>query len=362
MAITAISVQQALALQAQGVPLFDIREPAEWAASGVPQGARTVAKNELERAACQHLAGPEQAFMLSCGGGKRAPTCAQLLAGQGYETIYVVQEGMRGWLASGLPVQAYVADDFSLRYARQIQLPQVGMVGQQRLADARVLMVGAGGLGSPCAYYLAAAGVGHLRILDDDAVEISNLQRQILHNQSRLHGNKATSAKMTLEALNPLIQIEAIPERLTTNNINHFNNIDLVIDGTDNFATRYLINDACAARGLPWLYGAVHRFDGQLSLFNASKPDARTGCYRCLFPEPVLSTAAPNCTEAGVLGVTPGMIGLLMASEALKYLLGIGDGMQGRLLSVDLLGIRFHETRLRPDPACKVCGGIGQAA
>ena len=356
MAITPISVQQAMAMQAQGVPLFDIREAGEWAGSGVPLGARTVPKAELERDACHHLQGPGQAFMLSCGGGKRAPECAENLAGQGYQDIYVVQDGMRGWLASGLPVQAYVADDFALRYARQIQLPQIGLSGQRRLAEARVLLVGAGGLGSPCAYYLAAAGVGHLRILDEDVVEVSNLQRQILHNNSRIAENKAFSAKLTLEALNPLVTVEAIAERLTSQNINHFNNIDLVIDGTDNFATRYIINEACAARGLAWLYGAVHRFDGQFSLFQASRPDSRPGCYRCLFPELETPVETPNCTEAGVLGVTPGVIGLLMASEALKFLLGIGNGMQGRLLSVDLLGMRFHETRLRPDPDCKTCG------
>lgn len=356
MSITWISVEQAAALQAQGVPLFDIREPDEWAASGVPQGARMVAKAELERDACHHLSGPEPAFMLSCGGGKRAPACAEFLAGQGYQTIYVVQGGMRGWLASGLPVQAYAADEFERRYARQIQLPQIGLAGQRRLAEARVLLVGAGGLGSPCAYYLAAAGVGHLRILDDDVVEISNLQRQILHNQSRIAQNKAESAKITLEALNPQVTVEAIAERLTPDNTNHFNNIDLVIDGTDNFATRYLISDSCNARGLAWLYGAVHRFDGQLSLFHASQPERRPGCYRCLFPEPDAPVTTPNCTEAGVLGVTPGVIGLLMASEALKFLLGIGNGMQGRLLSVNLLDMHFHETRLQADPDCIACG------
>lgn len=359
MSITLISVQQARALQAQGMTLFDIREPGEWAASGVPQGARTVAKSELERTACHHLSGPEQPFMLSCGGGKRAPACAEQLAAQGYQAIFVVEEGMRGWLASGLPLQSYAADDFELRYARQIQLPQIGSAGQRRLAEARVLLVGAGGLGSPCAYYLAAAGVGHLRILDDDVVEVSNLQRQILHNQSRIAENKAFSAKMTLEGLNPLVTVEAIAERLSANNINHFNNVDLVIDGTDNFATRYLISDTCNERGLAWLYGAVHRFDGQLSLFHASRPDARPGCYRCLFPEPMLEAAAPNCVEAGVLGVTPGVIGLLMASEALKFLLGIGNGIQGRLLSVDLLSMHFHETQLKADPDCKACGRVG---
>ena len=206
MAITLISVEQAHALQANGLPLFDIREPAEWAASGVPYGARTVTKSELERDTCHHITGPEQAFMLSCGGGKRAPSCAEALAGQGYLTIYVVQEGMRGWLASGLPVQAYVADDFTLRYARQIQLPQIGLSGQQRLAKARVLMVGAGGLGSPCAFYLAAAGVGHLTLIDDDTVALSNLQRQILHTNDNIGELKVNSAKARLNELNQSIK------------------------------------------------------------------------------------------------------------------------------------------------------------
>lgn len=353
MSITWISVELAAAMQAQGVPLFDIREPDEWAASGVPQGARTVAKAELERDACHHLSGPEPGFMLSCGGGKRAPACAEFLAGQGYQTIYVVQDGMRGWLASGLPVQAYVADEFERRYARQIQLPQIGLAGQRRLAEARVLLVGAGGLGSPCAYYLAAAGVGHLCLIDDDTVALSNLQRQILHKTEKIGELKVSSAKDTLLSLNPSISVESIADKINPSNIrNYLNNIDLVIDGTDNFTARYAISDACTETGIPWLYGAVYRFDGQVSLFQA-KP-GQGPCYRCLFPESG-GNDAPNCTEAGVLGVTPGVIGLLQATEALKYLLGIGNGLQGRLLHVDLLGMRFHETQLTADPACPAC-------
>lgn len=353
MAVISVSPRQAYELQCSGVPLIDVREPAEWAA-GMAEGAKPVAKAELEKSACFHIADAGQAVILICAGGKRSDACAAALAAQGYRTVYSVQGGTQAWQAEGLPMVVPESTDFERRYARQMILPSVGRAGQEKLAKARVLLVGAGGLGSPCAFYLAAAGVGFLRIIDDDTIDLSNLQRQILHKNADIGELKAKSAKETLLSLNPTISVESVVDKARSDNIrNYIKDIDLVIDGTDNFSSRYAISDACAAQGMPWVYGAVYRFEGQVSLFHA-KP-GQGPCYRCLFPD-AIGAGAPNCSEAGVLGVTPGVIGLLQATEALKYLLGIGDALTGRLLSFDLLSMRSHETRFSADPACPVCG------
>jgi sulfur-carrier protein adenylyltransferase/sulfurtransferase len=355
-AATAISVQQAKAQQASGMLLIDVREPDEWA-QGMAEGAIPVSRAQLESQACRHIEGFERPVMLICAGGMRSTACADVLATQGYQQIQSVIGGTQAWLAAGLPMQNYASNDFDQRYARQLILPNVGRQGQERLAKARVVIVGAGGLGSPCAFYLAAAGVGQLVLIDNDTVALSNLQRQILHNNQNVGEKKVISAKNTLNALNPSISIECHDDAITPDNArNYFINSDLVIDGTDNFTARYAINDACAALGIAWLYGAVHRFDGQVSLFNANRRTGTGPCYRCLFPETELGHMAPNCVEAGVLGVAPGVIGVLQATEALKHLLGIGDSLSGRLLSLDLLGMRFHESRFEQDPQCQLCG------
>ena len=232
----------------------------------------------------------------------------------------------------------------------------VGVDGQAKLEVARVLLVGAGGLGSPAAFYLAAAGVGHLRIADDDVVDRSNLQRQILHTEARIGLPKVASAAVALSALNPRTSVEAVRERVTAANVERLlDGVDVVIDGADNFPARYLLNDACVKLGKPLVYGAVHRFEGQASVFDAGRHRGSAPCYRCLFPEPPPPEAAPNCAEAGVLGVLPGVIGLLQATEAIKLLLGIGDTLRGRLLQFDALAMRFRETRLAADPQCPVC-------
>ncbi|MFZ9310056.1 MAG: molybdopterin-synthase adenylyltransferase MoeB [Arenimonas sp.] len=356
MPVTVISPEQALEMQASGHLLIDVREPDEWA-SGIAEGAKPVSKGELQAQACHHLASLDQPVVLICAGGKRSDACAAELSRQGYTNLFSVSGGTQAWMAAGLPVAPYRATDFDRRYARQMILPNVGREGQQKLIKARVLLVGAGGLGSPCAYYLAAAGVGHLILVDDDRVDLSNLQRQILHKNSNVGELKVTSAKSTLNDLNPSISVEVHADRITEANINNYiNNIDLVIDGTDNFKARYAISDACAQRGIPWVYGAVHRFEGQVSLFHASVPESRGLCYRCLFPEPMNAVDAPNCTEAGVLGVAPGVVGVLQATEALKYLLGIGESLSGRLLHIDLLSMAVHDTVMSPDPDCPCCG------
>lgn len=353
MAVISVSPHQAHELQHSGLALIDVREPAEWAA-GMAEGAKPVAKAELEKSACFHIADVQQAVILICAGGKRSDACAEALMAQGYQTVYSVQGGTQAWQAEGLPMVVADSTDFERRYARQMMLPMVGREGQDKLAKARVLLVGAGGLGSPCAFYLAAAGVGFIRLVDDDTVDLSNLQRQILHKNENVGEKKIISAKNTLLSLNPTISIEMVDAKIHPENIqNHIKDVDLVIDGTDNFSSRYAISDACAEQGTPWVYGAVYRFEGQVSLFHA-KP-GQGPCYRCLFPD-ADGAGAPNCSEAGVLGVTPGVIGLLQATEALKYLLGIGEPLTGRLLSFDLLAMRSHETRFSADPACPACG------
>ena len=355
MPVSVVSVNQAHAMQQNGMQLIDVREASEWA-TGMAQGAKPVSKTELEKNACHHFTSFDQPVLLLCAGGKRSDACALSLTEQGYKQVYSVSGGTQAWKQANLPMQAYQANDFDLRYSRQMILPNVGRVGQEKLAASRVLIVGAGGLGSPAAFYLAAAVVGHIEIIDNDIVDLSNLQRQILHKNHNIGESKVSSAKNTLNELNPSIVVEVHNDEIDNLNItNYLKNIDLVIDGTDNFKSRYAISDACAALGIPWVYGAVYRFEGQVSLFHASKIEARGGCYRCLFPETGSAVNAPNCTEAGVLGVVPGVIGLMQATEALKYLLGIGDSLQGRLLNIDLLSMKMHETKLLADPECVAC-------
>jgi molybdopterin/thiamine biosynthesis adenylyltransferase len=219
-----------------------------------------------------------------------------------------------------------------------------------------VLVLGAGGLGAPASFYLAAAGVGHLRIADDDVVDRSNLHRQIIHTDASVGEPKVLSARARLLALNPSLDVEAVQARVTSDNIDALlEGVDVVLDGSDNFPLRYLLNDACLQHGIPLVYGAVERFTGQVSVFDAGRQRGTAPCYRCLFPEPPPPEFAPNCSEAGVLGVLPGMVGLLQATEVLKLLLGIGEPLIGRLLTFDALGMRFRETRLRPDPGCPLC-------
>ncbi len=243
------------------------------------------------------------------------------------------------------------------RYARHIILPGVGAAGQQRLLDARVLVVGAGGLGSPVLLYLAAAGVGRIVLVDDEDVEASNLQRQVVHTHSTVGRPKTASAAARLADLNPDVSVEAHHERLSRANARGLvAGVDLVIDGSDNFPTRYLVNDACVLEGTPLVYGALSQFEGQVSVFAAERDGRRGPCYRCLFPQPPEPGTVPNCAEAGVLGVLPGIVGSLMANEALKLLLGLGAPLIGTLLHVDAAGADFHRFTLDRDASCPVCG------
>jgi adenylyltransferase/sulfurtransferase len=239
------------------------------------------------------------------------------------------------------------------RYSRHLLLPEVGLEGQRKLKAARVLCVGAGGLGSPIAMYLAAAGVGAIGIIDYDVVDFSNLQRQLLHMTRDVGRPKVESARERLQAINPGVRVETHPEALSRENaLALFERYDLVVDGTDNFPTRYLVNDACVLGGKPYVYGSIFRFEGQASVFAAPGGP----CYRCLYPEPPPPDLVPTCAEGGVLGVLPGMIGTIQATEAIKLVLGAGEPLVGRLLILDALRMKFREVRLRPDPDCPVCG------
>ncbi len=251
------------------------------------------------------------------------------------------------------PIDRALGNEEILRYARHLALPEVGLEGQERIKAARVLCVGAGGLGSPLLLYLGAAGVGTLGIVDFDVVDLTNLQRQVVHGTADVGRKKLDSAADRLRAVNPNVRIRPFEVRLTSENaLEILRDFDLVVDGTDNFATRYLVNDACVLTGKPNVYGAVYRFEGQASVFGAPGGP----CYRCLYPEPPPPGLVPSCAEGGVLGVLPGLVGLIQATEALKLVLGKGEPLVGRLLLVDALAMRFREVKVRKSPDCPVCG------
>jgi molybdopterin/thiamine biosynthesis adenylyltransferase/rhodanese-related sulfurtransferase len=354
-----ITPRQARERQRQGALLVDIRQAHE-RASGQAEGALGIPKDELEAEHARHLQAPDAAVMLICQSGQRSAATVQVLRAAGYTDVHSVAGGTTAWMAEALPLVRPQLDadeaDFLERYSRHLRLTEVGIEGQRRLERSRVLLVGAGGLGSPAAFYLAAAGVGHLRLVDDDVVDRSNLQRQILHVEAAIGQAKVESARERLAALNPRVVVEGIRERATSANVEALlEGMDVVVDGSDNFPLRYLLNDACVKLGKPLVYGAVQRFEGQASVFDAGRHRGRCPCYRCLFPEPPPPQFAPSCADAGVLGVLPGIVGLLQANEAIKLLLGIGQGLAGRLLQFDALAMRFREVRLAPDPQCPVC-------
>lgn len=359
MDIPELSPEQARSRLAHGALLVDVRESHE-RAGGMAEGALGIAMGQLQANPGAHLPAPAREILLICQSGRRSLDVAVALHAQGYTRVASVRGGTQAWRACQLPMvqplQRADERDFNERYARQLQLPQVGTAGQQRLAQARVLVIGAGGLGSPASFYLAAAGVGRLRIADDDRVERSNLHRQILHTEAAVGEPKVLSARARLLALNPGVQVEAVQARVDSGNVDALlDGVDVVLDGSDNFPLRYLLNDACIKHAKPLVYGAVERFSGQVSVFDAGRQRGMAPCYRCLFPEPPPAALAPNCAEAGVLGVLPGLVGLLQATEVLKLLLGIGEPLVGRLLGLDALGMHFRQTRLRPDPECLLC-------
>jgi adenylyltransferase/sulfurtransferase len=252
------------------------------------------------------------------------------------------------------PETAVLNNDEILRYSRHLIMPEVGMDGQQKLKAARVLCIGAGGLGSPLALYLAAAGVGTLGIVDFDVVDYTNLQRQIIHSTADVGRKKLDSAAEKLTAINPFVKVRKFETRLSSDNaLDLFREFDIVADGTDNFPTRYLVNDACVLTGKPNVYGSIFRFEGQASVFATEEGP----CYRCLYPEPPPPGLVPSCAEGGVLGILPGLVGVIQATEVIKLILGKGDSLIGRLLLVDALSMKFRELKLRKNPDCPACGG-----
>ncbi len=353
MEVTALEAQARLAA---GAMLIDVREPNEWAA-GRAVGAELQPLSALQRELPSLPA--ERELLCLCLSGRRSLHAAELFLAAGYRRVASVRGGLRSWMAAGLPLVAEPeagAIDATARerYSRQLLLPEVGLAGQRRLQHARVLMIGAGGLGSPAALYLAAAGVGHLRLYDPDRVERSNLHRQILHADADLGRLKVASAADRLRALNPTVAIEAVPATLDADALPAaLQEVDVVVDGSDNLATRYRVGDACRLAGIPLVYAAVERFHGQISVFWPNAPGGPWPCYRCLYPDAPDLEATPSCAEVGVLGVVPGVLGLLQATEALKLLLVIGEPLLGRLLCVDLLQQRWRELRLPPDPDCR---------
>ena len=356
--IREISVDGLAALGNERVTLVDVREGAEWDQGKIP-GSFHIPRGVLEGVIHQ-LAGPagrpsDRMIVLYCASGARSALAANTLETMGYVGACSLAGGFQAWKAAGgaWDLPGGLSRTQRGRYDRHIRLPEVGEPGQQELLDARVLIVGAGGLGSPAALYLAAAGVGTLGIADHDRVDLTNLQRQILHNVRSVGQKKVLSARDTIRALNPDVSVEAHDVRLEASGVLRLlDGYDLVVDGTDNFPTRYLINDASVHLGIPVVHGSVFRFEGQVSLFDpASGP-----CYRCLFPEPPAPDLAPNCDEAGVLGVLPGVIGTLQATEALKWLLGIGDSLVGRILLYDALSQQFRTLTFGKAPGCPACG------
>jgi len=341
-------------LRSRDVQLADVREKDEWDAGYIP-GAVHVPKSYLEQWAEDRIPDKSKKTILYCAGGVRSAMAADTLAKLGYTDVVSMSGGFNRWKDSGL--QVVTPESFSpeqaQRYSRHLLIPEVGEAGQHKLLRSKVLLIGAGGLGSPAAYYLAAAGVGTLGIVDSDVVDTTNLQRQILHSTDRVGEPKVDSAKQTLEALNPDVKVVGYRERLTSENIDRIiADYDVVIDGADNFPTRYLLNDASVKHGKPVVHGSIYRFEGQVTVF---KPHDGP-CYRCLFPTPPPPELAPSCAEAGVLGVLPGVIGTLQANEAIKLLLGIGTPLVGRYVLFDALETEFREVKLRRDPACPVCG------
>lgn len=333
--------------------ILDVREPEEFERGALP-GAVLVPRGVLEGNIARFVPDPDTEVVLYCDAGARSALAALALGEMGYGNVASMAGGVMQWRWEGrrLDLPAGLASEQRTRYARHLVLPEVGEEGQARLLGSRVLVIGAGGLGSPVALYLAAAGVGTLGIVDFDTVDPSNLQRQILHDLGRVGRPKVDSASETIAALNPDVTVIPYRERLSAGNVlDVMSGYDVVVDGADNFPTRYLVNDASLHLRVPVVHGSIFRFEGQASVF---KPYDGP-CYRCLFPEPPPPELAPSCAEAGVLGVLPGVIGTIEAVETIKLLLGIGDPLVGRLLVYDALSEEFRTLGLRRDPDCPAC-------
>jgi adenylyltransferase/sulfurtransferase len=352
--VTAQQANELLKNNGKSPIVLDVRESDEWR-QGHLEGAVPLPRGFLEIKIESAIPDKNSPIIAYCAGGVRSLLAAKAMKEMGYQNVSSMSGGYAAWKNGGFKwVQDFqYTPEQLIRYSRHFLLPEVGEDGQAKLLQAKVLMVGAGGLGSPSAYYLAAAGVGTLGIIDNDVVDISNLQRQILHANDRVGMPKVESAKKTLEGLNPDVKVIPYQAKLTSENIMEIiKDYDLVIDGCDNFPTRYLVNDACVLTGKPNVHGSIFQFEGQATVFYPGKGP----CYRCLYPEPPPAEMAPSCAEAGVLGVLPGLIGVIEALEAVKLILGKGDSLVGRLLHFNTLTMEINTLKLRRDPNCPMCG------
>ncbi len=338
-----------------GAQWIDVREADEWQEGHIP-GAVHVPRGFLESRIESVAPDHDRPLVVYCAGGARSAFAAKSLGELGYGDVVSLTGGFTDWKRNGneIAVPRTLTPERRTRYSRHILIPEVGEEGQLKLLDSRVLLIGAGGLGSPSSLYLAAAGVGTLGIIDADIVDETNLQRQIVHSLDTLGTPKVDSAQRAIEALNPDVEVRTYRERLTSENIDRIldDGWDVILDGADNFPTRYLVNDASVWRGIPVVHGSIYRFEGQITVF---KPNEGP-CYRCLFPQPPPPELAPSCSEGGVLGVLPGIVGSLQANETLKLAAGIGEPLIGRLLLFDALTTEFNEVKIERNPDCPVCG------
>jgi molybdopterin/thiamine biosynthesis adenylyltransferase/rhodanese-related sulfurtransferase len=358
LARTKAEISQVDAREAQdlaGAVWVDIREMDEWQEGHIP-GAVHVTRGYLESRIEGVVPDRGTPVVLYCAAGNRSAFAAKTLEELGYSSVHSLSGGFTDWKRNGgeITMPRTLSPEKRTRYSRHLLIPEIGEEGQLKLLDSRILLIGAGGLGSPASLYLAAAGVGTLGIIDADIVDETNLQRQIAHSLDTLGTPKVDSAKRTINALNPDVDVRTYRERLTSENIDRIldDGWDLIVDGADNFPTRYLVNDASVWRDIPVVHGSIYRFEGQVTVF---KPHEGP-CYRCLFPEPPPPELAPSCAEGGVLGVLPGIVGSLQTNEAIKLAAGIGDPLVGRLLLFDALATEFSEVKIERRADCPVCG------
>jgi sulfur-carrier protein adenylyltransferase/sulfurtransferase len=359
--IREVGTQEAIRLAADGYRVIDVREQHEWDAGHVA-GATLLPLGEVARIG-EVVPDRTTPLVLHCKSGARSARAAAFLSAQGYTDVVNLKALIDEWPRAGgawEEPRRLLSDAELRRYSRQVLIPEVGQDGQRRLLDSKVLLIGAGGLGSPIAFYLAASGVGTIGLVDDDVVDESNLQRQILHTTDRIGVPKVDSARLAITALNPETRVVGHRERLTEQNVERLiADYDVIVDGTDNFDTRYLLNDAAIRQRKPVVHGSIYRWDGQITTFVPFEGP----CYRCMYPTQPPEELAPACSVAGVLGVLPGIVGLLQANEVFKLVLDVGDTLAGRLLMFDAMGTEFSEVRIWRDPACSACGeGVGADA
>ena len=350
-----VDAAEAIALARDGHRVIDVREQNEWDAGHVA-GATLVPLGEIPQRIGEVAPDRDEPLLLHCAVGARSGRAATWLAQQGYTRVVSMRAPVAQWKALGGPWEEPVqllSPTQQRRYARQVLIPEIGQEGQRTLLDAKVLLIGAGGLGSPIALYLAASGIGTIGLVDDDVVDESNLQRQVLHGADRIGMRKVDSAELTLRGLNPETRVVKHVERLQAENVERLiAPYDVIVDGTDNFDTRYVLNDAAVKLRKPVVHGSIYRWDGQITTFVPFDGP----CYRCMYPTQPPPELAPACSVAGVLGVLPGIVGLLQANEVFKLVLGVGETLAGRLVMFDAMGTTFDEVRIWRDPACPTCG------